>query len=72
MPVLSVGGETMKIYPTKFEAYDEALNSMFRVESFDECSATVTIETVVNVASWDEISAGIRDCLVQMQLEEGE
>lgn len=59
----------MTIYPTRFEAYDDGRDPAFSVEAFDECCATVKIDTVVTVASWEEISAGIRDCLVQMRLE---
>lgn len=60
----------MKVYPTKFEAYDEATkDALFQVEAFDEACATVKIDTVVNVESWDEISSEIRKCLVAMELD---
>ena len=61
----------MKVYPTKFEAYEgaECCDSLFRVEAFDEGAATVHIDTVVNVESWDEIAIEVRKCLVAMELE---
>ena len=61
----------MKVYPTKFEAYSEpdCIDSMFKVEAFDEGAATVSIDTVVNVESWDEIAVEVRKCLVAMELE---
>lgn len=56
------------VYPTKFEAYD-ADSGMFKVEAFDEGGAEVKIDTIVNVALWDEIAPLIRECLVQMKFE---
>lgn len=58
---------TIKIYPTVFEAYD-AEDGIFTVKAFDEATAEVHITSVVNVALWDEISAKVRECLVQMEL----
>lgn len=58
----------MKVYPTKFEAMDDG-DSLFRVEAFDEATAHVHIDTVVNVASWDVIAPRIRECLAAMELE---
>jgi hypothetical protein len=61
----------IKVYPTKFEAYDdETKDSLFTVEAFDECVATVKVETTVNVELWDKISHEIRDCLIAMELEQ--
>ena len=54
----------MKIYPTTFEAYDEMDEPLFKVEMKDEECAEVTISTVVNAESWDEIAPAIRRCLV--------
>jgi hypothetical protein len=58
----------MRVYPVKFEAYDESNEPAFKVEGFDESCATVTVSYPVNVESWDEISADIRQCLVDMRL----
>lgn len=43
---------------------------IFRVEAFDESAANVYIDTVVNVAMWDEIAPLIRKCLVDMELDD--
>ena len=58
----------IKVYPTKFEAYDGA-DSIFNIEAMDEAAATVKIPTCVNVAMWDEIAPKIRECLVAMELK---
>lgn len=60
----------MKIYPTKFEAYDIDMQ-IFRVEAIDESAANVYIDTVVDVSTWDEIAPLIRKCLVDMELGNG-
>lgn len=57
----------IKVYSTKFEAYDMDME-IFRVEAFDEAAANVYIDTVVNVAMWDEIAPLIRKCLVDMEI----
>lgn len=58
----------IKISPVAFEAYDESL-LMFKVEAFDEATASVKIDTLLDISMWDEISPLIRQCLVDMQLE---
>lgn len=60
----------MKIYPVKFEAYDDIDDPAFKVENEDGNVATVTISTAVTVESWDEMSAAIRQCLIDMKLGE--
>ena len=57
----------MNVFPTKFEAY-ESESPIFSVEAFDEATATVKIDSVVDVALWDEIAPLIRKCLVDMRL----
>lgn len=60
----------IECYPTQFEAHDTVTNdALFKVKTFDECCAEVTISTVVNVELWDEIAPMIRQCLVAMKLE---
>ena len=59
----------IKVYPTKFEAYDMDMQ-IFRVEAFDESAANVYIDTVVDVAIWDEIAPLIRKCLVDMEISD--
>lgn len=63
----ALGLEGLKVYPTRFEAY-EAGDAVFQVEAFDESAATVKIDTVLNVEKWDEIAPLIRQCLVDMEL----
>lgn len=59
----------IKVYPVKFEAYDDASESLlFSIEAFDGYTATVTISSLVDIETWDEVSAKIRGCLVQMRL----
>lgn len=59
---------TYKAFPVKFEIID-GTELGATVEQFDECSATVIIETCVNLAAWDELSAAIRVAIVAMELE---
>ena len=64
----------MNVYPVTFEAieneYGDQGDLVFKVEAQDSGCATVSIETSVDVAKWDEISAKVRECLVQMKLGE--
>lgn len=60
------------MYPVRFECTDETDALVFSVEAFDEATATVKIETLVTVGSWDEIAAKVREALVLMELEAGE
>ena len=59
----------MKVYPTEFECLDHD-TPIFKVKAFDGEYAEVKIGTPINVALWDEIAPLIRDCLVQMKLED--
>lgn len=59
----------IKVYPTTFEAYDEDMQ-VFKVEVFDENYAKVTINDLMNVNIWDEVSPLIRQCLVDMKLSD--
>ena len=62
----------IKISPVAFEAYNE-IGLMFKVEAFDEYTASLKVDTLLDVSIWDEISPLIRKCLVDMKLEvEGE
>jgi hypothetical protein len=60
----------MKCYPTKFEAVNEINDLAFTVECFDESCASVTIQSLVTVESWREMSAMIEQCLIGMKLGE--
>ena len=62
---------TITMYPAKFEGLDETGRSIFVVEMQDEFCASVGITTVVDVSSWDEISAKVREALVSMNLTVG-
>lgn len=64
----------MNVYPVTFEAYEnedgDVGDLVFKVSTEDSSTASVSINTVVDVARWDEISAKVRECLVQMKLGE--
>jgi len=61
---------SIDVIPTKIEGYDaEMKEGVFTVVAEDEACAMVTISTAVNVASWDEISAKVREALVMLKLE---
>lgn len=57
------------VYPTTFEAYQDHDLAVFKVEAFDECSAQITISSVISLEEWDEIAPLIRQCLVDMKLD---
>lgn len=60
--------DKIETIPVKIEGY-QLKTLMFTVEAFDDCFATVGINTLVNVAGWDEISEEIRKALVSLNLE---
>ena len=55
------------VYPARFDGYDNDTNQrLFTVEIFDECTATVKIDTLVDVESWEEIAKEVAKCIAQM------
>jgi len=58
----------MNVYPTMFEATDEASDLLFTVVLFDEVTAKVNIKTVVDLSTWNKIAAEVAVCLEQMKL----
>jgi len=53
----------MTVYPVKFEAADES----FRLSAFDEESAEVYVDALVNTENWPEISDAIMRALNAMK-----
>lgn len=60
----------MKVFPVKYEAYDEYDGLVFKVEMFDENLAEVTLNTAVTGESWKKISKEVLKCLIAMKLDE--
>jgi citrate lyase gamma subunit len=58
----------MTVFPVKFEAYKDG-EPVFKVEAFDESTASVSIDSLVNVELWEEIAQKVRECLVSMNLK---
>lgn len=53
--------------PTSYEIYDDDAQLMLaKIVMFDEGASSVEIVTVVDPASWPELSAAILDALKQM------
>lgn len=53
--------------PTSYEIYDDdAQQALAKIAMFDEGASNVEIITVVDPASWPELSAAILDALKQM------
>ena len=55
-----------KYYPTKFECVDDADNTIFKLDTFDEETVSIEMSTCIGTNTWPEISAAIQDCLNQM------
>ena len=63
----------LEVVPVTFEATDSDGDLIFKVNAFDDATATVEIKAPVNNKSWAVIAASIADCLQQMKLRgEGE
>jgi len=61
---------SLTIYPVKIECYcNDTKDHVWTVEALDEAAAIVNIRSPVNVASWGEIAASIRDALVLLNLD---
>lgn len=60
----------MKVYPVKFEAYDEIDDPLFKVENTDGICADITISGPMTLDLWDKVSVAIRQCLIDMKLGE--
>jgi hypothetical protein len=57
------------MYPTIFEAVDETLDVLFRVECLDELVSKVEIKTPVTPDLWLEISAKVHEALLAIHSE---
>jgi len=57
------------MYPTIFEAVDETLDVLFRVECLDEAVSKVEIKTPVTPDLWLEISAKVHEALLAIHAE---
>ena len=60
----------MDVYPTEFKCFDYDGEPIFMVRSPHEGAAQIQIDAFIDVEAWDQIAPLIRDCLVQMKLED--
>jgi len=59
----------MRIYPVKIECIDDVMDVVFKLETFDECSATLTVDTLICNGSVDELCGRIKDAVNMLELE---
>ena len=60
----------INMYPTEFEAVNEADDLLFKVHCFDEYCSTVEIKTVVTPELWLDIAEKIHEALLQIHKKE--
>lgn len=60
---------TIKVYNSAIQGEDDFGEIMFELFLFDECSATLKIDTLVNSASLDELFDAIREGVKMLDLE---
>lgn len=60
----------MKVYPTQVECIDDSGEVVFRVETFDEHTASIKLaDTVVSEKSVDELFASLRTAFTMLDLK---
>lgn len=60
----------IEVYPIEVEAVDETGSGVFRLKTFDEYSATLTVDTLVNQSNLDELFAAIRSGVEKLELKD--
>lgn len=60
----------IEVYPIEVEAVDETGSGVFRIKTFDEYSATLTVDTLVNQYNLDELFAAIRSGVEKLELKD--
>jgi hypothetical protein len=56
---------TIEVFAVAIEAY-EGTDLVYKIKTFDECAAEITITTAVNPDNWHEVSDAIGKSLVMM------
>ena len=65
-----MGSFKIEVYPIEVEAVDETGSGVFRLKTFDEYSATLTVDTLVNQSNLDELFAAIRSGVEKLELKD--
>ena len=65
-----MGSFKIEVYPIEVEAVDETGSGVFRLKTFDEYSATLTVDTLVNQCNLDELFAAIRSGVEKLELKD--
>lgn len=65
-----MGSFKIEVYPIEVEAVDETGSGVFRLKTFDEYSATLTVDTLVNQCNLDELFAAIRSGFEKLELKD--
>lgn len=60
----------IEVYPIEVEAVDETGSGVFRLKTFDEYSATLTVDTLVNQSNLDELFSAIRSGVEKLELKD--
>ena len=58
---------SIELYPTKIEGYENG-EPMFKVEAFDEDTASISIDAVVSMKNYKELFASIEKALKILRL----
>lgn len=58
----------IKVFPVRFEAYDDIGEGAFKVEAFDDSCATIEIQTPVTLESWLELVPLVTKCIEDLKL----
>ena len=56
---------TIEIFAVAIEAY-EGTDLVYKIRTFDECAAEITISTAVNPDNWPAVSEAIGSALAMM------
>ena len=59
----------IEIYPIEIEAVNEVGDPFFKLKSFDEYSATLTVDSLISPNNIEEFCDALRKALALLQLE---
>ncbi len=63
---------SIRLYPIEIEAVNEDENAVFKLRTFDERCATLTVDSVITPANIDEFCEALKQALTLLELEQSQ
>ena len=60
----------IRVYPVAIEAVDDSNELVFRMETFDEASASLEVKAFISPGNVDDVCVAIRHAVTLLELKE--